>query len=56
MLKEKSMQVKIDGKNYILKFRKGLFYTSHYVVELLKEKGQHELVTVASFDVEEEKK
>ena len=46
MLKEKSVRIKIDGKEYILKFRKELFDNSKYVVELLKEQGQYEF-TVA---------
>lgn len=54
MLKEKSVQVKIDGKNYILKFRKQLFDNTKFMVELLKEKGKYELVEVASFEIENE--
>lgn len=54
MIKEKSMQVKIDGKNYILKFRKQLFDNTKFMVELLKEKGKHELIEVASFEIDNE--
>lgn len=54
MLKEKSVSLEIDGKFYILKFRKQLFDNSKYIIELLKEKGKHELVEVVSFEIESE--
>ena len=54
MLKEKTERIEIEGKEYILKFRKNIFDNSKYVVEILKEKGQYELVTVACIELEEE--
>jgi hypothetical protein len=54
MLKEKTERIEIEGKEYILKFRKNIFDNSKYVVEILKEKGQYELITVACIELEEE--
>ena len=55
-LQEKSTRVVISGKEYILKFRKALFSNDEYVVEILKEKGKHELVSVAGLDIKEVEK
>ena len=56
MLEEKSVWIKIGGKDYLLKFRKSLFTNDEYVVELLKEKGKHELVCLGCLDIKEEEK
>jgi hypothetical protein len=55
-LEEKSTRFVISGKEYILKFRKSLFKNGEYVVELLKEKGKHELVCLGCLDIKEVEK
>lgn len=54
MLKEKTAHIKIDGKEYILKFRRNIFQNDKYVIEILKEKGQFELITILDIGLEEE--